>query len=356
MSDPAAVLSYYIPQPAMVRRIKPLANAGGWSGSQLWRVTVGVGSLWRDKTLPRTLAPAAKDSRPPCADDTESLCLRRWPRDHPTPDRLTFIHATLARAASLNFIPVPIHTTSGQTFIEHAGHLWELTPWMPGVANCHTHPSPPRLRAAFQALAQFHASTAQTPTSGPAPAILERRDRLAELRSSEVSAIQAATRHALNTELDTRAQRILEIAPLRLAALAKPLEHAARQPLALQPAIRDIHHDHVLFTGDEVTGLIDFGAMRVDTPLTDIARLLGSLVGDDQPAREAALAAYAELRPLSAADRQLIDLLDQATLVLSGLNWLTWLYLERRDMGPAAPIAHRLDQILSRLQSGPVIS
>jgi homoserine kinase type II len=122
--------------------------------------------------------------------------------------------------------------------------------------------------------------------------------------------------------------------------------------LPLQPAIRDIHHDHVLFTGDEVTGLIDFGAMRIDTPLADVARLVGSLAGDDCEARQIALQAYSELRPLSDADRQCIDLLDRTGVVLSAFNWLSWLYLDRRDMGAAAPIARRLHEIRIRLSWG----
>lgn len=51
----------------------------------------------------------------------------------------------------------------------------------------------------------------------------------------------------------------------------------------LQPCIRDIWHDHVLFDGDRVTGLIDFGAMQIDTPATDIARLVGSLQSYSPP-------------------------------------------------------------------------
>ena len=68
-----------------------------------------------------------------------------------------------------------------------------------------------------------------------------------------------------------------------------PLECACRESLPLSPAIRDIHHDHVLFSGDQVTGLVDFGILRIDTPLADMARLVGSLVADDEPARKFAL-------------------------------------------------------------------
>jgi Ser/Thr protein kinase RdoA (MazF antagonist) len=98
-----------------------------------------------------------------------------------------------------------------------------------------------------------------------------------------------------------------------------------------------------------VTGIVDFGALRVDTPLADIARLLGSLAEDERAMRRAALNAYAAVRPLAASDVPLIDLLDRSGIVLGGLNWLRWLYLEERAMGPREPILARLDQIMQRL-------
>ena len=71
---------------------------------------------------------------------------------------------------------------------------------------------------------------------------------------------------------------------------------------------------------------------RIDTPLTDVARLMGSLVGDDPQSRQFALDTYSELLPLSNNDRQLIHDLDEAGLIIAGINWLNWLYVERREM------------------------
>ena len=77
------------------------------------------------------------------------------------------------------------------------------------------------------------------------------------------------------------------------------LEPLATVSLNLQPCLRDIWHDHVLFTGDKVTGMIDFGAVDIDTPATDIARLVGSLVGDDAAGWQSGIAAYSDVRPLT---------------------------------------------------------
>jgi homoserine kinase type II len=321
--DPTAVLRQF--PLGLVEQIRPLEMAGGWSGSQIWRVHAGG----------------------------RHLCLRQWPLQHPTPDRLRLIHQVLTHAASqgIDFLPVPLSAHSGESFVAHAGHLWELAPWMPGAADYREHPSRPRLAAAMAALARFHQASGwgQSPDHAAAPAIVERLDLVIELLSGLFDRVSAAAGRALAADLDQRAARIAVLSRHRLLPLREPLAAAERLALPLQPAIRDVHHEHVLFTGERVTGLVDFGAMRIDTPLADVARLVGSLVGDDKADRQFAIDAYAQVRPLSIEDCRVIDLLDESNVVLSGLNWLRWLYLDRRDMGPLAPIVRRLDEILARL-------
>jgi homoserine kinase type II len=254
----------------------------------------------------------------------------------------------------IDFVPAPmplLRRTSVSLVQTGDNFLWDLCPWLPGSADYRANPSRTRLTAAMQALAQFHVAAAdgQASNTGPAPAVIERIERAQQLLSGDFQRIAAAVGSGLEAALDLRAVRLLAQAHPQLANLPLRLEVIASVNLPLSPAIRDIHHDHVLFTGDKVTGLIDFGALRIDTPLADIARLVGSLVGDDQPAREFALNAYRELRPLSRQEHGHIDVLDRSGLVLGGLNWLRWLYLDRRDMGPLPPIVKRIDEILARL-------
>jgi homoserine kinase type II len=295
------------------------------------------------------------------------FCLRRWPAGR-TPDRLLMIYQVLTHAAArgIDYIPVPRLAIDGRPWVEQGGHYWELAPWMPGEADYHAHPAPARLAAAMQALARFHDATADlpigthhAPDGARPPAIVERLETVKKLLGGQFEQISAACAHSLDAELDMRAAKILSLSGRGLQPLVLPLKIAARQPQSLAPAIRDVHHDHVLFTGDRVTGLIDFGALRIDTPLADVARLVGSLAADDRAAREHALIAYGLLRPLTEPDRQLVSLLDRCNVVLSGLFWLRWLYLERRDMGKVAPIVARLDAIIARLQrfnvAGPLL-
>jgi homoserine kinase type II len=330
--DIRAVLSFYGQGLEGVRRVD--AVAGGWSGSRICKITTRDGGEY---------------------------CLRRWPKEHPSAERLRFIHGVLGRVvASLDLIANPLKTPSRATFVEHGGHLWELTTWRPGKADFREMPSRERLRAAMRVLARFHEAAGRGEQGtedkgqraelwGVAPAVLDRERQVEGLVSGGLDRIAAAVERGLNAELDGRAGRILCLTRGRLADLRRLIKVAAKRQMVLGPAIRDIHHEHVLFTGDEVTGLIDFGAMRIDTPLTDVARLTGSLVDDDQEARRFAMDSYAELRPLTDSDRELIELLDQSGVALGGLNWLQWLYVERREMGPHKPIVRRLDEILGRL-------
>jgi Phosphotransferase enzyme family len=203
----------------------------------------------------------------------------------------------------------------------------------------------------MRVLARFHELAARyEQRQGNAPAIVDRQRQLAGMREKGFALIERALGEPLRNEIDNRATRLFAVAgeAMQSPSLAESL--ATAPELMLQPAIRDIHHDHVLFTGDEVSGLIDFGAMRIDTPLTDLARLVGSLVGDDQEARRLAVDAYSELRPLNHEERRLVDVLDESGVVLGALNWLMWLYVERRDMGPVGPIVKRLDELLARAE------
>ena len=78
----------------------------------------------------------------------------------------------------------------------------------------------------------------------------------------------------------------------------------------------------MLFTGDEVTGIVDFGGVDIDTPATDIARLLGSLVGDDEAGWREGIAAYSAVRPLTADEELVAKALDTSGLIVAGCNWL----------------------------------
>jgi Ser/Thr protein kinase RdoA (MazF antagonist) len=117
----------------------------------------------------------------------------------------------------------------------------------------------------------------------------------------------------------------------------------------LLPAIRDLWHDHVLFSGDRVTGLIDLSAARRDTAAADLSRLLGSMLGDRRREWQDAIALYEAHRALTDNERVLIPILDRSGVLLSAMNWLKRHYLEGVDCDTPA-VRARLAELVSRLE------
>lgn len=307
-------------------RCVSLGSAGGFSGASLWRVQSSAGEF----------------------------CVRRWPHEHPSRERLEFIHAVLCHAADdgLAFVPAPLADRNGQTVIELQGSLWEVTRWMPGVADFHRRPSPARLAAAMRALAMMHrafgkqaSATLRTP-----PSLAERRELLEWLIAEGEERIRASLPRLAWRAFALRVQRIVDwfrqVAPI----VQSRLRRAGSPALPIQPCARDIWHDHVLFTGDEVTGIIDFGAMRSDSRVFDVARLLGSLVGDDRDAWRSGLERYGQLLPLSAQEAGLLRLADATTVLLSAMNWARWICLDQRTFDDSDAVLAKLDGVLPRLE------
>jgi Ser/Thr protein kinase RdoA (MazF antagonist) len=312
-------------------RVEKLDNVGGFSGALFWRVATLNGPL----------------------------CLRRWPSESLTSEGIALIHGVLQHVARQGFtlVPVPLVCQGGQTFVAHAGHLWELAPWMPGQADFHANPKPARLRAATQTLAQFHLAAAtfprREPRAGPSPGIGQRLERVRHLLAGDLEQLVEAVGAAQTSadSLHERVWRMLSLVRIAIQPVGRLLERVCRFEVPLQPCIRDIWHDHVLFTDDRVTGVIDFGAMQVESVAADVARLLGSMAGDDLSLWHAGLDAYRAIRPLSDEEATLVAPLDRSGVVLGALNWADWIYRQRRHFADLAAVARRLDEILSRLQA-----
>jgi homoserine kinase type II len=276
------------------------------------------------------------------------FALRRWPLVELS--RLRFIHALQEFASmQVDFVPQLQRTSEGDTIAALEGRYWELATWLPGVADFCRDPTDARLVAAMQALARLHIGWEHFPTrmTGVAvsPAMQSRREQLADYRKLVPELRRLTSTWA---ELERPGARILDHFEQRADAIDYQLREASHWPVALQPCLRDIWHDHVLFTGDAVTGVVDFGAARVESVAGDIARLTGSLIHGDASQWEAAIAAYERVRPLSEVERKLIPVFDQSSVAMSGMQWLEWLLIDQRQFEMRRVIA-RLDEILLRI-------
>jgi Ser/Thr protein kinase RdoA (MazF antagonist) len=135
-----------------------------------------------------------------------------------------------------------------------------------------------------------------------------------------------------------------------MEGLTNPLLPFAGMMVPTHICLCDVWHDHVLFRGQEVSGVVDYGSLKRDHAAVDLARLLGSLVGDDKEGRAVGLQSYREVRPLEGWEERLIEILDRTGTVLSAANWLRWLYHDNRQYEDRQAVARRLAGIVERLE------
>lgn len=335
-SEPIEVLRKY---PAMYCSLKvvPFEGSRGFSGAEVLKLNGGPGQF----------------------------CLRRWPTERPSDVRIRGLHRLLKIIADRGVSPVavPIAAENGSTLVKSHGELWQLEPWMPGSADYWQHPSDTRLQSAMAALAAWHRAAAKfEPKADEArwfanrgdatsPAVLERLQIIKRWQSGMWRESQQTLADAASFFREM-GEQILRLFGLVAPKVIQHLRAAASVGVRLQPCLRDVWHDHVLFTGDEVTGLIDPTACRSDTVATDLARLIGSFVGDDQRARQCALEEYQRHRTLTLHELGLVEVLDQSAVALSGLTWLDR-YRQGRlpdDQVRQQQVIERLSRILQRLE------
>ena len=349
------------PTPLIVRRwfpttrcrISPLSSAG-LSGSPVWLVEP-------DEPLPRGRGPR----RFVLKGFAES-----WPRE-----RAETIHRWMAtaRRAGVDAVPANLEVAAADgaepTTIatDGDGRCFEMTPWHPGQPAAA--PSPGQAIAALETLARIHVALREAggnegPRHAPPPAWARRADALRaviargwdEPPKGSLSPLQAAVaerrRAAAAILKDQGGLSYLS----RLAAVVPPA-------VPLQPVLRDVWQAHVLFVGDEVSAVIDWHAAGIDTPATDLARLLGSWEGPRSASVGAdslsavslsvvwgeAIEAYRAIRPLSREELALIDLLHLAGVVGGLHHWFRWVLDENRHFPDSCSVLERVDALLKNL-------
>lgn len=292
------------------------------------------------------------------------FCLRGWPSGGLPKNRITGLHGLLRHVlvAGVTQVAVPVPALNGETIVTCNNQMWQLEPWMPGSADFWKSPSPKRLKNAMACLASFHRATFDYADAGSARAWFDCREQATSPAVTERLAYLREWQHTKLPQLEHRLPSIEdgELRNLGLDFLSrfgrvadiigKQLELLSHLSFRLQPCLRDVWHDHVLFSGDEVTGLIDASACRSENIATDLARLLGSLIGDDRTAWEVALKEYETHRPLTTNERSLVQALDQSGVLLSGMMWMDRLILKREQVAHFPKVMERLKSLQTRGQ------
>jgi Ser/Thr protein kinase RdoA (MazF antagonist) len=304
-------------------RLIPLGNRGGFSGARLWRVQTPNGDF----------------------------CLRAWPEGGPGPERLGWIHQLMAaaRRAGLTFVPAVLSSCDGTTHVTALGRHWEVSSWLSGEANLDVNPDCQRLAAACVALAHLHGIWAQIDSQrGPCPAVRRRLQAYDEwlglLRAGWQPVFPLDPFDPLGRWVRPAweaVRRLQQRIPTRLAPWVD-------RSLPLQPCLCDVWHAHVLLAGTTVTGIVDYGSVKIDHVAVDLARLLGSVAGDLW--RGDALNAYSQVRPLAEEEQTLVTVLDETGTILGAANWLRWLYHEGRRYDDLEGVAEHLGTLVKRLE------
>jgi Ser/Thr protein kinase RdoA (MazF antagonist) len=291
-----------------------------------------------------------------------SFCLRRWPKEHPSAAQLRQIHEVLRGvfAAGFERVPVPIATLNGETFYAHDGYHWEISPWLAGEASLATVASGAAsidaTMAALTALAEFHVAVVAAPKNqlpaAKAPGIVRRLSQLQGLQNGGL--VELLQHIAANREVWPELAERGKIFIGHFQRLAAETEQLLRQaemfPGELTPCIRDIHREHVLFVGEQVSGIVDFGAIQLDNVACDVARLLGSIAGNNAMLWTVGLAAFSQIRALSDSERLLVRTYDESGALLSGINWLRWVFVEQREFVDRERVLARFDEIAARIR------
>ena len=297
--------------------------------------------------------------------------LKRFPESTPI-ERCGWVHALMRhlRDAGIAVVPEVIdrrRAAAGESatcFVDGDGSRWELVAFMPGRAT--ERPTAGQAGRALETLASLHAAAATmagTRSHGPSPGVIRRREQARQLLASPWRQRRASIGMDADAAVVARFDEAIDL--FDRGGGMRALERIAAceaEPLALQPVLRDIWSDHVLFAdgGERVSGIVDYHAAGIDSPATDLARLLGSWSLAEEhrapslvDAWRDVIAAYERVRPLAPAERRLVPWL-HATGVIFGLdNWFRWTLEERRRFADVDRMHERIARLVAAL--GPAL-
>ena len=196
-------------------------------------------------------------------DGDEAALLRRYDAARPA-DAVAFEHEVLAFLAERAWpVPVPIATPAGGTAVEADGTRWSLFPLLPGA------PPPDEsifLQRRGALLALVHADLAEWDVAPPQAARQRVDDFDAAVQPHGLASFEALL--ARVQSIDPLSANLLAVLRMRIE---EQLETYRYSELLAFPLWGGCTSEHVLFDGNDVTGLIDFDKMRADARAVDVA-------------------------------------------------------------------------------------
>lgn len=320
-------------QPRAIERVLPTARtSGGLIGGAVWRVMTDAGVM----------------------------ALKQWPLPYP-PRRAMLIHQIMRRArdAGLDVVPIPIATKQGTTLVRHAGAWFDLCEWRPGQPPIDVL-STRQLRSGLATLAAWSRRLTATHLSEPLSALEDDVGeaafrRLQRIPCPGMQRRQNEWRRLLPTLRQRAGDNPFDLSRRTEIAVHR-LRHRMDEWLSSTPLIvprlclRDPHREHLLYSGDEVSGLIDFAAIGFDSPMIDVARWAGDVCLDNPEQWKIVLDEVPELFGASKEEVRSIRIYDITGLVIAVLHWRHWLGCRTRWAPDETAVTRRWLSVIDRLE------
>ena len=278
--------------------------------------------------------------------------------------RVCFVHAAVRhlRSAGVSEVPTVRLAADGETFVADAlGQYWELQGFIAGEST--GQPTAEQAAAAMRVVARIHRAAAtlveNPPDVGPSPGIARRIEQAQGMRARPWARVEPG--QEADATLATLIRPLLHRAAAILASCGgEPIvARVANLELGVVPrqtVLRDLWAPHVLFESrgsPQVEGIVDCHAMGLDTPATDLARLLGSWAVEAgfETALDwsALLDAYDRIRPLATAERRLVPFLAASGVVFGLDNWFRWIFEQGRRFADQPAVASRVERLTAAL-------
>ncbi len=245
-------------------------------------------------------------------------------------------HALLDQLQKNSFVLFPLifRNKDNANVVYQDGFCWDLSSWIPGnIPDCSIF----NLVQCVKKLGQFHIAIGSEQSGfGVMPAM---ESREVEINSFSISAINFS---------------VIGFLPrFHLMGLLKWINQevgilmgSPNPSVKIQYCWGDARRENILFNGSEISGFIDYCAMRKDCREVDVSRMISSFAGDNYLMWTNALNAYSEVSKINYLVCRKLDILGT---IVSLYRWLKWFQKPMPDV-KIKPAIQRCIELFRRIE------
>ena len=241
--------------------------------------------------------------------------------------------------------PKPIRWLNNQWIIPYERTFWTIESWLAGQSLASgSDVSDQLLSKIVESLFDLHTAgrtfgTIQQPSQG----IADRIHKISEWKERiSIAKVEKLVREvsSLGTLANVSSEQLSRIQlgfGIALQAIQQLGNYWIRECIRFQNhkpdchwINRDLWRNNILVDQDRITGIVDFGASRIDWPILELVRCLSSFLDPHDSRWQSALNHYQEV-PLShklPVELENICMLDHVATTLSLFYWYDWLTLK----------------------------